>query len=71
MRVFVAANWPRSGGRRAMGAQTATDAGHAIWSFCPTCWGQRRIWEDRNGEGLVPSVCPACLGLGDRLAGGR
>ncbi len=37
----------------------------AAWSSCPTCWGQRRILEDRNGEGLVPLACPACLGLGE------
>ncbi len=40
----------------------------AVWTPCPTCWGQRRIFEDRNGEGLVPCTCPACLGLGERIA---
>ena len=35
-----------------------------VWVPCPMCWGQRRIFEDRNGEGLVPQVCPACLGIG-------
>jgi hypothetical protein len=35
------------------------------WSPCATCWGQRRIYEDLNGEGLVPLVCPGCLGVGD------
>jgi hypothetical protein len=39
----------------------------AIWEPCATCWGQRRIFEDRNGEGLVPSTCPGCLGLGERV----
>ena len=40
----------------------------AIWVACPTCWGQRRIFEDRNGEGLVAHRCPTCLGLGERIA---
>jgi len=35
---------------------------------CPTCWGQRRIFEDRNGEGLVPCACRTCLGAGERIA---
>ena len=39
----------------------------AIWIPCPTCWGQRRIFEDRNGDGLTPCTCPSCLGLGERL----
>ena len=39
----------------------------AIWEPCATCWGQRRIFEDRNGEGLVPSTCPGCLGVGERV----
>jgi hypothetical protein len=39
----------------------------ATWAPCPTCWGQRRIFEDRNGEGLVPCTCSACLGLGERI----
>jgi hypothetical protein len=38
------------------------------WAPCPTCWGQRRIYQDRNGEGLVPDTCPGCLGLGEILA---
>ena len=42
------------------------------WSQCPTCWGQRRIWEPvdaANGEGriLVARACDACLGLGEVL----
>lgn len=40
----------------------------ATWAPCPTCWGQRRIYEDRNGEGLVPCTCPSCLGLGERMS---
>jgi hypothetical protein len=39
-----------------------------IWTPCPTCWGQRRIFEDHNGEGLVPHACPSCLGLGEQMA---
>ena len=39
----------------------------ALWRPCPTCWGQRRILEDRNGAGLVPQRCPTCLGLGEQL----
>ncbi len=39
----------------------------ASWTACPTCWGQRRIFEDHNGEGLVPHTCPGCLGLGERI----
>src|SRR5205807_5963706 len=42
-------------------------AERAVWSPCATCWGQRRIYEDRNGEGLVPLTCPTCLGLGEEL----
>jgi hypothetical protein len=42
-------------------------AERAVWSPCSTCWGQRRIYEDRNGEGLVPLTCPTCLGLGEQL----
>lgn len=38
-----------------------------VWRPCPTCWGQRRIFEDRNGEGLVPQTCRACLGIGEEL----
>jgi hypothetical protein len=39
-----------------------------IWSPCPTCWGQRRILENPNGEGLVAHPCPTCLGLGEQMA---
>jgi hypothetical protein len=38
-----------------------------VWRPCPTCWGQRRIFVNRNGEGLVPSTCPACIGFGEEL----
>ena len=45
---------------------------HTAWSQCPTCWGQRRIYEPvdaPNGEGriLVAHACDACLGLGEVL----
>ena len=43
------------------------DAAPVIWSPCPTCWGQRRVYEDLNGEGLVPCTCPSCLGIGERI----
>jgi hypothetical protein len=36
-----------------------------VWAPCAICWGQRRIFEDANGEGLVPRQCPGCLGMGD------
>lgn len=41
-----------------------------LWAQCPTCWGQRRIWEPEdapNGEGriLVAHACADCLGLGE------
>ena len=40
-----------------------------IWEPCPFCWGQRRIFhQTRNGEGLVPLLCTACLGVGERPA---
>jgi hypothetical protein len=45
----------------------ATEVVAAVWVPCPVCWGQRRLWEDASGEGLVPHVCPACLGIGERL----
>lgn len=37
-----------------------------VWEPCATCWGQRRIFEDLNGEGLVPCACPTCMGMGER-----
>jgi hypothetical protein len=30
---------------------------------CPTCWGQKRIWEG-GPLGLVPVVCESCRGTG-------
>jgi hypothetical protein len=41
-----------------------------VWIPCPTCWGQRQIFEvvaAANGEGdmLVPHSCPGCLGIGE------
>lgn len=42
-----------------------TPARAAVLASCATCWGQRRYLEPaRNGEGLVPVECPACLGTG-------
>lgn len=38
------------------------------WRMCPMCWGQRRVFQDRNGEGLVPAPCGACLGIGEQLS---
>ncbi len=46
---------------------TATSTTTAQWRPCPICWGQRRIYQDRNGEGLVPQTCPTCIGLGEQL----
>jgi hypothetical protein len=64
----------RCGPRREQADEGMTAVGIAIdptttldtWAPCGLCWGQRRIFEDRNGEGLVPRVCPACLGVGER-----
>jgi hypothetical protein len=41
-----------------------------VWVTCPTCWGQRQIFElfaAPNGDGdlLVPHACPGCLGVGE------
>jgi hypothetical protein len=41
-----------------------------VWDSCPTCWGQRRIFEvvyAANGEGglLLPRSRPGCLGIGE------
>lgn len=44
-----------------------TPASPVVWRPCPTCWGQRRIFVNRNGEGLVPTACPGCLGIGEDL----
>ena len=35
---------------------------------CPTSWGERRIFEDRTGEGLVPAAYPDRLGVGVGIA---
>jgi hypothetical protein len=45
---------------------TTEAAAEVVWTPCPTCWGQRRIYDDPNGEGLVPCLCPTCLGIGER-----
>jgi hypothetical protein len=50
-----------------MGTAIRISIPSATWEPCATCWGQRRIFEDRNAEGLVPSTCPGCLGLGERV----
>lgn len=50
-----------------MTTTTRTPARPAVWRPCATCWGQRRIYQDRNGEGLVPQTCPACIGVGEEL----
>jgi hypothetical protein len=50
-----------------MSTAIRTSIPSATWEPCATCWGQRRILEDRNGEGLVPCTCPTCLGLGERI----
>jgi DnaJ-class molecular chaperone len=36
-----------------------------LWSTCPTCWGQRRIFRYEDGVTMGPFTCPECLGLGD------
>ena len=36
-----------------------------VWAPCAMCWGQGRIYQDRNGEGIVPSPCGWCLGVGE------
>lgn len=55
-------------------AQTMTAREEAVlgWAPCPTCWGQRRIWERTqaaNGEGsiLVATTCSGCVGVGEVL----
>jgi DnaJ-class molecular chaperone len=50
-----------------MSTATSTSTATAIWAPCPMCWGQGRIYQDHNGEGLVPSRCATCLGLGEHL----
>jgi hypothetical protein len=44
--------------------------GDGVWVPCATCWGQRRLLTASAGGGLVPTTCPGCLGVGERLAGG-
>ena len=48
-------------------APSTASAPSLVWVPCGTCWGQRRIYSDRNGEGLVPHACPTCLGTGELL----
>ncbi|HMN98672.1 MAG TPA: hypothetical protein PKD59_04615 [Miltoncostaeaceae bacterium] len=48
-------------------AATTAAAPATVWIPCGTCWGQRRILADHNGEGLVPHACPSCLGTGEQL----
>ena len=36
-----------------------------VWAPCAMCSGQGRIYQDRNGEGIVPSPCGWCLGVGE------
>ena len=66
---------PREGDAPMSTAVRTAEAPQAIWAPCPTCWGQRRVYTDHNGEGLVPHACPGCLGMGERLVeivdGGR
>ncbi len=50
-----------------MSTTTPITVPEIVWEPCPTCWGQRRIFDDRNGEGLVPCTCPTCLGVGELL----
>ena len=51
---------------------TVAEGRSATWAPCPTCWGQRRIWDRvpvANGEGavLIAASCPGCLGVGEVL----
>jgi hypothetical protein len=53
-------------------AWSAGGAAVPAWAPCPTCWGQRRVWEPvaaANGEGAVyhATTCPGCLGIGERM----
>jgi hypothetical protein len=41
-----------------------------VWVPCATCWGQRRLLTAAADGGLVPTTCPGCLGVGERLADG-
>ncbi len=40
-----------------------------VWVPCATCWGQRRLLTAAADGALVPTTCPGCLGVGERLAG--
>jgi hypothetical protein len=42
----------------------------AVWAPCGTCWGQRMLFTPAEHGRLVPSVCPSCMGIGERLTGG-
>jgi hypothetical protein len=45
--------------------------GSGVWVPCATCWGQRRLLTAPAGGGaLIPTTCPGCLGVGERLADG-
>ena len=39
-----------------------------VWTPCGTCWGQRRLLTVGADGSLFPGICPACLGVGERLA---
>ncbi len=36
-----------------------------VWTPCAICWGQRQVFVDCNGEGLVPGTCTRCMGVGE------
>ena len=40
-----------------------------VWTPCPVCWGQRRVFVEAVGEGYVPETCAPCLGVGEMLTG--
>jgi hypothetical protein len=42
--------------------------GASVWVTCATCWGQRRLLTPGPEGELTPSLCPSCLGIGERLA---
>jgi hypothetical protein len=53
--------------RRTATPTAPPEAAPTIWEPCSLCWGQRRIFHrSPNGEGLVPRLCTACLGVGER-----
>ena len=46
----------------------------AVWSPCPTCWGQRIVLDQAELGGFFPVDCPTCMGIGEvvrLLDGGR